>query len=314
MSNKFYKIIISIFLTLVFGYVLSKLIDFRIFPSYFKKINIELLSLSFLVYLLSIIIRTLRWSFVFIKKSFIDIFHITNAHNVANNFLPARIGEFILPVLLKRILKTGFTKSLTLLFFIRYIDLIILLGFLYFSSLFIFEFFSKIFVFLFAIFGLFGLGMLIFQFKTLASCIILLAKKLKIKKFNLEEKANEINLLINDNQDKQTLLILISLSVTILFLRYLSFWLILLSIQYKIALHETFFGFTFSDFMMALPFNSFASIGTMEAGWVLGSKIIGENIQHSLPLGAFVHTIVLCFSGITGVISIIYIYFKSNKL
>lgn len=105
------KIILSWFLSAVLLLVVAGMVDWGSALSQISKISIPFLFASAVVYSISFVFRAVRWKYIvspFARISVGESFSIICVSFLANNVLPARLGELLRAYLLSK--KRGLGK------------------------------------------------------------------------------------------------------------------------------------------------------------------------------------------------------------
>lgn len=101
--KKFFKVIISAIISIFLVYFLLKEFEIKELIDVLSKLNIILIFGAFLLYLMLILIRTLRFS-TLLKKSLplIELFPIVCKHSFFKVIVPFKIGELSFIYFLKK--------------------------------------------------------------------------------------------------------------------------------------------------------------------------------------------------------------------
>jgi uncharacterized protein (TIRG00374 family) len=119
------KIVLSWIVSIVLLVIVASKIDFSSAIIELKKISLSFLVVSVLVYSFSFLLRALRWKYLIkplAEISFVDSFSIVCVSFLANNVLPARLGEFLRAFLLSKKKGIGKIKSFSTVVVDRVID------------------------------------------------------------------------------------------------------------------------------------------------------------------------------------------------
>ncbi len=98
-KNNVYKVLIGTFISLVCLFLLLKIVDsFEKTLESIKSISIWYVVLGFIIYFLSLFLRTYRWKMLLNKHAgtikFKSLLNVVISGYMFNNLLPARLGEF----------------------------------------------------------------------------------------------------------------------------------------------------------------------------------------------------------------------------
>ena len=108
-------------------------INFYLLRQEFSKTNATYIFLWIVIFLISGIIRSLRWRLLLNDNSIpvFDLFHSMNIGNLASMVLPFRAGEFIRPYYLNEWSKIGFSRALVSVILERVFDVLGMLTFFF---------------------------------------------------------------------------------------------------------------------------------------------------------------------------------------
>jgi len=133
MMRKILKPVISILLALLFGWLAIKDVSFNLFVESILKIDWLLCLLAVPLYVISLYIRSMRWSYLLkplakIKSS--SLFGYSMVGMLINNIIPARAGELYRSYLCSKRHGVKYSSALAIVLIDRILDCIILVGFL----------------------------------------------------------------------------------------------------------------------------------------------------------------------------------------
>jgi uncharacterized protein (TIRG00374 family) len=136
------RFVISAVISLLFLWLAIRKVNFQEFKESLAAIQMGYLIPAFLITLVVCLFRSFRWRLLFSRTKSIEIgslFSVIMVGFLANNLLPARMGEVVMAYLVGK--KEGISKSLALgtIFLDRLLDVITLLLFLSGSILFLFN-------------------------------------------------------------------------------------------------------------------------------------------------------------------------------
>ncbi len=136
------RLVIGAIISLVFLWLAIRKVNFQEFKESLAAVQVGYLIPAFLITLVVCLFRSFRWRLLFSPTKSIEIgslFSVIMVGFLANNLLPARMGEVVMAYLVGK--KEGISKSLALgtIFLDRLLDVITLLLFLSGSILFLFN-------------------------------------------------------------------------------------------------------------------------------------------------------------------------------
>jgi len=257
-----------------------------------EKIDLLIFFSAFLLYTLSQITRSLKWS-ILLRIPFRESFFLNSANLFLNNILPARSGELSWFYYTKRL---GIELRYSFWGFIvgRIYDMMGLLTVVFSSYLWI----------------KFGIS----QALSFLVLIIILSPFFQKVIFLIPEfwKFKEIkNFLFKEFSPKLSFL-LFSISVMSFFLKAESTYLIVYSVS-NLDLFVYILGFLGGELSSVLPIHGFMGYGTYEAGFLIPLEITGIEIKEGLKIGFLTHNFLLFSSTIWGILSILYLQIFSRK-
>lgn len=123
MKNKL-KLVLGLFFSVMFFWLISKQIDIKQAVLYFSNINLKYIAIAALFYLISFIFRSTRWDLILIdeKISFFSLLETKFFGFAANSLLPARAGEFYKAYYLGKKEKISKSKIFSSIIFERFLD------------------------------------------------------------------------------------------------------------------------------------------------------------------------------------------------
>lgn len=291
-SNKI-SLILSILLTAILLLILFFNIELEEIFEGLKKVQFQYIVLAFFAHLSAYFFRT--WSFYLLTEikqiSFFKLLSIHFVHNFYVHVVPASLGEFSFPILLKKEMKTS--ESLSILMLSRITTMFFTAILFLVSLIFIFDFNQKInfnfnqSLIIFAIAFLFL--SLLFYFRRR---IIIQLNKIKIL-YKIFEKINSFYLTIKSKvlklKNRATLIlflcsVLISIIATSLF-----FLLILIGLGLDLNLLQVIFVSSIGVAFIILPIKSIGGFGTTEGAWTIGLMLLSFSKEAAITVGFVVH-------------------------
>ncbi|HIQ48853.1 MAG TPA: UPF0104 family protein [Aquifex aeolicus] len=282
----------SLLLSFLFIVLVFYFLPFHELIEDLKKIDLLTFFLAFLLYTLSQITRSLKWS-ILLKIPFKESFFLNSANLFLNNILPARSGELSWFYYTKR-LGIELKYSLWGFFIGRIYDMM---------GLFAVVSFSYLWVKFGILQALSFLALLIIFSPFFQKVIFLIPKFWKFKEIK--------NFLIREFSPKLSFF-LFSISVVSFFLKAVSTYLIVSSVS-NVDLFIYTLGFLGGELSSVLPIHGFMGYGTYEAGFLIPLKVIGIEIKEGLKMGFLAHNFLLFSSAIWGILSIFYLQIFSRK-
>lgn len=275
-SRKVLKLIVSILVSLIFVYLFNRYIGFDKLVNLFKNLTpVQILS-GFSLYLLSYIVRTLRWRLTLDIDNFKKLFKITVFNTFFNIILPFRVGELSFFYMLKR---EGISLPQTTLSFIT----------------------TRIFDGL-SLLGIFSMFYFIHQDNPVLAVVTFLASPILFVPIILLLKLIKHQQII-DYHSKWKVLNLIkiyTLSVLTVILKFLAFFAILPK-SIDISLPLSFLAFSVADLTTVLPLHGIAGIGTYESGFAATLILFGIDKQLAFLSATVIHIFILLSSSLLAI-------------
>jgi len=272
-KRKIFELSLSLLITFCFVYLFYKVIGFKNFVKFFDSISFINLILAFFLYVLSYILRALRWKLTLPIKDFFKLFKLTVYNTVFNIFLPFRTGEISFFYILKNE-GVEISKSAVSFFTVRIFDAYSLIVLFVFSFLVIFNIFLGIAFILLSFLGIIFLR--------------LISKFIKYEKFRQFRE---------DVLDIKNVIILFVFSVFTLIFKFTAFYLVIpkeINLDYFTAL----FACASGDLTTILPIHGIAGIGTYEGGFAGILILLGIDTTLAVSASVFVHLFMLVSSAI----------------
>ncbi len=276
-------------ISLIFLSLLLYLVPLEELLSDLKEVEPKRLLLSFSLYTLSQVTRSLRWRKVLRDLSLWDIFLINSANIFLNNLLPARTGELSWFYYAKR-LGVDLKTSAWAFLIGRGYDLLGLLSLVLFSYLYV-----KDPVVALALLPAIGIVSLLLP---LVRSFLPEWGRLKDLKDFLRREFTPL------------------LSVWLFSLSFASFLLKALSVYVLFSgfgLFEFTLAFAGGELTSVLPLHSFMGYGTYETGFLIPLKVLGVDLKEALSVGFLAHNFLLISSAIWGFLSIGLLHTLSRK-
>lgn len=268
------------------------------------------LSISFGLYSLSIILRTGRFRLLLNGKvNFNRLLCIISIHNMSNNIMPLRTGEFSYVYLLKKIQNVQGSEGIATLMLARIFDFISI-SLLFFTSILMVEDLPSIVAnaisgvaLLLALVILFLITLLYHGDKFLG-LIKGFCSKLKLTRFRfinfLMEKLNEVVKNLDTIRSKKIILHSIIYSILIWLSFYSMIYALLKGMNIDPGIWVVVLGSTLPIFTSVLPIQGLAGFGTYEGAWAIVFIPLGISKEIAIASGFAVHVIFLLYSIILG--------------
>ncbi|NPA14782.1 MAG: hypothetical protein GXN97_06325 [Aquificae bacterium] len=279
-STKF-RWFLTILTTLVGVFLIAYFVPFGQLLKAIREISIKSLLLGFLLYTLSLVLRTLRWKYYYPKANLGYLFTMTAANTFLNNVVPARLGELSIFAFLRsyekdiqRLVKT-FLK-------VRLLDGVSLI------TLFVVALLAVKYNLLLGLLA----GLLVYPSVVLFSKITTFGGKIPSLSWDWVAFFLSLGSLISK---------LLGVYIVLEFLK-LDFW------RFTV-------GFIGGEISTILPFHAFAGLGTYEASFSLALKLfLGESFDQGVKVAFLSHAFLLLSSTILGGLSLLFLLRKAfNK-
>lgn len=314
-----FKFFLAFLITLALVGYMAFHVNVSQFINLLKTFPLYWLIMAFILYVMLYISRALRFEVCFKRKIKIQkILPIVAIHNMANNILPMRVGEFSFIYLLRKQGLKG-TRALGILATVRILDFIIM-SILFFTAVLLIpnlpSFISTIFLTLaaFMVFLIILLISLIYYGKNFINFMRFWIDLFKLRKLNfinyILEKSKQVVFYFKEIKSKRKLFYLLLLSFTVWFFQYSTLYAILHGMNINLSIWQVIIVSTFISFSLILPIQGVAGFGTMEGLWSLALISQGIPSQLAVSSGFAQHIIIMGFYSILGIIGIL--AFKSK--
>lgn len=307
--KKITKIIISIIITVVLIAFLLSQINITDLFLILSKTQLHALLLGFILYLVSYILRTLRFKILFKNEiSFRDFFSIVSVYNMITSTLPMRTGEFSFVYLLKRRNVSG-TRAIAILFFCRVFDIIVIsllfIISLHFvktladsiknANLIIIPFLvSLILILMFLMF--FGKKFILYFKKTIKFLRLNNIRLVVYVLSKTDKTIGNFRSLRNLRNISQTIIFSILIWLSQAFMVYVLLNYSGITINFWSALSIL----TISGFTFLLPIQGISNFGTLEGVWTLVFISLGASTTVAISSSFALHLIIILYYVILG--------------
>ena len=283
------------------------------------RANVLYIACSFAAYVISVVLRSVRWRLLIYGEqdmSFLELFKITCVHNFATFIFPLRLGEAVYPLILKRNYRIALSQTIGHVFVARLVDFGLMGLFLVLASL-----FSPVTVQVQVIgFG----GLIVFAVSMISlGCARPLVRRVHLlmsdissaKIARLWGRARPFLETITGVGLSGMLFRIFGVSFIALIFKNAAYCLLVFSFEDAFKWYQIFVGVTFAEVLIALPLHISAGIGTLEAGWVSGFRMMGISPAIALNGCIFVHAYMVAFNMALGMWAAIALHrsFFSNK-
>ena len=300
------KLILGIIISGILIYFLLTLINPSDILNVLYEFPLLYLGISFLLYVFTMIFRTIRFNFILeTKLKLRQLFNIIAIHNLMTNLIPMRLGEFSYVYLMK---KKGVhvSKGLSQLLIVRVYDVMAISIIFIISTFFvksvpvIVSYYVKLIsIFLILLF----LGFFIFL--KFDKKLIKIFKKLNpVKKSTLIEKMfitlEDLSKNFKKSLKMQTALKLFCLSFILWIINYLMTYYLILGFGIPFNFWEVSLIFTFLIILIMLPISSFSGFGVWEGGLTGAFTAFGIGLEKAVATSFAFHIISILFFLIIG--------------
>ncbi|NQU98257.1 flippase-like domain-containing protein [Candidatus Woesearchaeota archaeon] len=293
--NKHFKFIFGSLITIIILYFLLKDIPFNTFIVLAEKITVQVLFITFFTYLLMNLARAMRIKKIFPSIKFSKLANIVFIHNMINNILPFRIGEFSYIYMIKK--EKSSSQAISSLMILRITDLIGV--FLIFSCSLLFIPLND------TITKLFGYILLI----VIASVVFIFGfAKINLLKFKIIKDVRQS--LKKYTPRKISLLTVDSLIIWVLSFLFYYFFIIALGIE--LSFFQVVVAAVLIIFSTILPISGIGGFGTTELAWTIGLMIFGVEKNIAIMSGLLIHVIKIVMFVIIGLFGLASSYYSSK--
>lgn len=310
LNTNAFKGFLSIALALIFAYILSLLVDLREAFQLFRNSDLQFVIIALLFYVFSYTIRSIRIKLIHSQERInLGILWRTVAlHNFLNYILPAKSGDLSLIYLLRKRFHISIGTGAGIWITLRVFDLLTSLMCLS-ASVLIYthvqdianqHIITPVLVIISAANLILILILPMIWSKTDSLFVHLQNRFTFLQKpiFNtVQMKIGEVGSVLYKNSNPSMFARLTLTSALIWVGIFGFYWAILQAagINY-LSIPEVIIGASGAIIVNFLPINSFASIGTLQAGWVAGFMIIGMSESEALTSGIVMHIWLILFA------------------
>lgn len=282
---------------------------------------------SFLFYILSYCLLAIRWKLLiqFSGMRFRKLFLISAVHNLFNNLLPAKTGELYYFYAVKKYGDISLEEGFATLFVARIFDLLSLfLLFLFAVATLGVDYlagvsniiYGVIFFFIvplvFALSFLFFGSTIIFFIESCFSKVPFIKRLLIVSK--LISKGKTVVGHLQSIHHKSTYAKLLIISLSTMLIRFVLFYFAIKGFGYRLDFVPSIISSTIAFLAMILPIQTFAGLGTTQAGWAVGLSAVGIARQDAILLGFALHLCILIFMTLVGGVAYLCLVRKDMNL
>jgi len=298
------RILLSILITGIILFVLLYQISLKDLYILLKTIDPFWAALGSFAYLLSTLLRALRFKWLIHSKeiSLLELFRITAFYHLSLMVLPSKLGELSYPYFLKKISGMNMTEGLASLIASRVYDFFIILLIFLFASI-GFQSFFKSNLFLIILFACLLIGLIFLAFFYMSSFLRWLSNVLgKISKWTksrnaktflwVQRKMNEIAEDFYAIKARKNYLSVVLTSLASWFMIFWTFYAYMRGFGVNISFTKMLLGSTIGVIANALPISGIGNWGTLEVGWTAGFLMVGLSKEKAITTGFGVHIVV----------------------
>lgn len=298
------RILLSLIVTILLLFVLLNQISFKDPIILLSTIDPFGAILGSLAYLLSTLLRALRFKWLIYSKeiSLLELFKITSFYHLSLMILPSKLGELSYPYFLNKLGGMSITEGLASLIASRVYDFFIILIVFLFVSIGIQSFLISNQFLTLLLCGLLT-GLIFFAFFFMSNLLRWLSnlfdkvlKRMKSGDFKIflqiQKKINEMAEDFYAIKARKTYL---AVSITTLLswgMIFLTFFAYMKGFGINLSLTQMVFGSTLSIIANALPISGIGNWGTMEVGWTAGFLWVGISKEKAIATGLAVHIMI----------------------
>lgn len=310
-----YNVIISLIITLLsVNFLLNQVAHINI-TGLFCEINYTYLLISFALYFLLALIRTLRIKLLISGKANIkNLFATVLVNNFIAILLPFRIGELSLPVLLNKYSGIKKKEGLLMLFYLRTIDMFVILAFLLIFALLrsnktslVYDVSSPLILIFIAL-----IAVMLFKSDKILMFISGFLKKTYLKPLNkLSATFDKLCSLYKFYKSKMIAVFVLSVLIFVTLVFVLGF--ILGSYPIKLDYADIILVSLVVIVITSLPINGIAGIGTLDLGISAFLILAGVSKSLSISIAFNYHFIYFMFIMFFGSFSYLYLNYKNKR-
>ena len=297
-NKKLRSFLLSLVFTVLISYILLVNISLKSLLQIFRDFPVGLLLLVMLLHFSAYIFRTVTFYIFFKKEHKISFWYLLNVHFIHNfyvHIIPASLGEFSFPILLKNRIKPE--ETIPVLFVSRLFFLFVSIVMFIVAVIVNFRLFSNVkidfkqylaigaLVIIPVVLIYFFRGRIITVFKNIS-----LFKKFKVR---IKETLSNTKFEFLKLKNPRFLITILFFNVINIFVLTLTYKLILHGMNLDLNLLQIIFISSIGIAFILLPIKSIGGFGTTEGAWAIGMLLLGFNKEISISSGFTVHLIAL---------------------
>jgi len=241
--------------------------------------------------------------------------------SLANNGLPARMGEVVYVYYINRILKIGAGSATAGVIAVRVFDYLTVAALFVFSwglladSLTVAGGEVALLTLPVLLVGVVGLAALPWVGGWLLPWVTRLMARLRLERFipMIERQGGRAVATLAHLRDLRQYGRMFGSSLAIWSMTYLWYTCFLAALHFEASLPAIVFGATFAVLTKAIPLASIGGFGTHEAGWTVGFMLVGFDLSAAVLSGLAVNVLTLLASALFGVPSWIYLWWQGRR-
>lgn len=270
------------------------------------------LAVSFVLYLLSTLIRGARFKMLFRQRvSFWKMSSIVFLHNLSNNLLPSFLGELSFIYLSKNTGKTTVGEATAVLILSRFFDILAVFVLTVIAMMLVPDVPAKFQTLVWSIGAFFIvivvilLLAVIFRLRFCAALerVVQVLRLGHVQFFRwaltkLHETMEALELL----HSVRTYSLVAIVSVAVWMLMYVQTYVLLIAMGYNVTFLASVLGTSLWRLATSLPVYGIAGFGTIEITWTAAFVLLGMGVQEAIVSGFAVHILILIYSLLLGAI------------
>ncbi|MFQ6135782.1 MAG: lysylphosphatidylglycerol synthase transmembrane domain-containing protein [Candidatus Hydrothermarchaeales archaeon] len=280
-----------------------------------KNISLHWLIFGFVLYIIGYYFRALRFHILLGRKiSIKELFWIVSFHNMTNNLLPARTGEFPYIYLVRNRKGISTAEGVATLAIARILDFVAIAIIFIISTFFVFTELPPslarfpillIIAMLFVIFVLYSISS---HGEDTIKVIEDIASKIGVRRSalfsSLLEKGKELQKEFQTIKSRKIILNAFLASILIWGFIYLMVYVLINDVGITMGLWGAMFCNTFAILTTILPVQGIGGFGTREGGWTIGFILLGVSLETAIATSFALHIAIIVYFFIPGIISL----------
>jgi len=316
MGKSVFKVVVGVVITFVLAFFLLRQVSVDDFLSIWGLLSFPWILVAFALYFFGYVFRALRFKFLLKDRvGLVSIFDVVCVHNLFNQLLPFRLGEFSFVHYLKRT-GVGTTQSLSVLFVARVFDFVSI-ALIFSVSLLFFEV-SRLFYSV-----LFFVGAVLVLLVLFFFVLVFLGRRgIFWLQSLVRNKSGFFVLLVTKLGDSlqyifragsfRVVSVSVVLSLAIWVSNYLMYQALFIGTNISVSFWVVVAGVSLTFFVVMLPIHGFAGFGTIETAWAASFFLLGLTNVEAIATAFSFHVIVVAFFVLLGVFGLLRIRFFSR--